>query len=523
MRRELKLTSTKLPSSEELLFHELGHLIEQNANMSSILKDKFKPNVNQKRMFDIIETSLVPKGKWIHMMCYGGTGGGKTWGVLVYALQCMLSYPGVNVLGVRATVKDLKNTIYKDVKNILDRFGVPYTKNDTDLKIRLENGSEFWMCSDKALTPASSDKSDSLGGTQFTIVILEEADSISEELQKTIPGRMRQNVGDIRKVIFYDCNPPGKRHWTYQKWWGDDKNPNDPTSRWRACHFPMEGNVEHTGQDYIDAVDEDYGDDPVLYKRMRLGHFGSNTKGKPIFIKEFSESRHVWKGDDPLPWTRGLPLIRGWDFGYDGTGLVILQDDLKTRRIKVLYAHVETNCLLDVFCDEVLPEIRNKFKGAQWIDFCDPAGAQRDTRTSRTCIDILKDHGIHAKFRRTHSVAYGINVIMRQLRLNLNGQPVFIIDPECEALIEAFAGGYANKKDVADQEINPVKDGYYDHIMDALRYAMVNIREYKEELNPNADDVRHEWKSLGGHVGPTILQPGPRQRSAPMRSRSRIR
>lgn len=512
MKRQLKLSSASLPSKMDLLFYELGSLIEYNSNMAASL-DRVELNPNQQKLFDILDTSQVPPKQWIHMLCYGGVGGGKTYGILLYILQrAMLRYPGVRVLVVRSTLKDLKNSIYLDVKDILNRYGIPYKKNDTDLKIVLENGSEMWMCSDKALTPASSDKADSLGGTQFSIVVVEEADSISEELAKTIPGRMRQNIGDIRKVIFYDCNPPSRQHWTYRWWHDEDENtlgPHDAASRFRICIMPSEGNVQHLGEDYLAAMTEDYGRDPIFYRRMRLGQFGPNTKGNPIYAKEFSEERHISKV--PLTWNRGCPLVRGWDFGYEGTGLVVLQDDTKVRRIKFLRSIVKQQCILDIFLDEILPELNRQFPGAQWVDYIDPAGIQQNTN-GLSCIEVMRQHGLRPMYRRVASVAYGINVFMKQLRLSINREPVVIIDPCCETLIEALAGGYANKKGVADKEINPVKDGLYDHIADAARYAMVNIRDYKDDLSPYAEPARNDWKTVGSgdRVGPHIINPGER-------------
>lgn len=470
MERELRLSSMELPDMMQLLFHELGTMIDNNADVSEQFEQSFEPNVNQTQMLDILESSPVPDDMFIHLLCYGGVRSGKTYGILWYCIKNMLKFPGVRVLAVRTHLKEVKNSIFADAISILDQHNIHYTSNMTDLKIFLDNGSEFWMCSDKSLVPHASDKADSLGGTQFSIIVCEECDSISEELVNTIPGRMSQNVGNFRKAILYACNPPSKNSWVY-RWFFEDNEPDDPQSRYRALFMPMEGNVKHLGQGYIQSVSEDYARNPQFYKRMRQGAFGANIRGIPYFAKNFQDTIHV--SEKPLTWNRGCKLSRGWDFGYRGTALVVAQDDLKTRQIKVFRSIVAQNVLLESFCDEYLPELERQFPGAEWEDFVDPAGRQKVTQSKYTCLDIMRSKGLRPKYKIT-SIAYGLNIINEQLRLFLNSRPVLIIDPMCEVLIEAFSGGYCNQKDVTDDEPRPVKDGYFDHCNTTLTTVMTD-------------------------------------------------
>lgn len=830
MKRDIKLSSMQMPELYQLLFYELGDMIDKNADLSEGFEASFEPNVNQVQLLDILESSPVPQDMFIHVLSYGGVRSGKTYGIIWYSLKQMLKFPGVRVLAVRTHLKEVKNSIFADVIDILDAHNIHYTSNMTDLKIFLDNGSEFWMCSDKALVPHASDKADSLGGTQFSIIILEECifkenlvhtstgkkricdiqpeelvygwdgfkfglypvtvvkcngtrptfnvtlsngkvlratgnhpiltqqgwkrvaelqpkdkcysmpgmqstpevfknpygqvssemprvpqaahgqskampgvweklegseckhlsgvlllekgsqleslrglwresfqerssqvprvlseehergrvpieagsgngektegrsylssvgprgrsgrdtegsgrgvsaatlerevhtglllaevptsyrsdrellygaeasrdtneegslsaeagdthlaaahspappeglerqhiggysvvevvsinpadpgevwditvdgchnflaegivvhncDSISEELVNTVPGRMSQNVGNFRKAILYACNPPSKNSWVYRMFF-EDNDPNDPDSRLRAVFMPMEGNVKHLGAGYIQSVTEDYSRNPQFYKRMRQGLFGANIKGIPYFAKDFQETVHV--SDKPLQWNRGCVMTRGWDFGYRGTALTVLQDDLKTRQIKTFRSIVARDCLLESFCDQYLPELDKAFPGAVWEDWVDPAGRQKVTQSSKTCLDILRSKGLHPKYKIT-SISYGLNIISEQLRLFLNGRPVMLIDPSCEILIEAFMGGYCNQKDVTDDEPRPVKDGWNDHCMDSFRYAVQALRKAGQSRNPDAYGTRQNWEhhTEGGELRP---------------------
>ena len=63
----------------------------------------------------------------------------------------------------------------------------------------------------------------------------------------------------------------------------------------------------------------------------------------------------------------------------------------------------------------------------------------------------------------------------------------FLPEPRCEDLIDGALGGYTLKEDD-----KPNKDGYYDHLQDALRYlVMMNYRpETAEPIGPRHTYVR---------------------------------
>jgi hypothetical protein len=56
------------------------------------------------------------------------------------------------------------------------------------------------------------------------------------------------------------------------------------------------------------------------------------------------------------------------------------------------------------------------------------------------------------------------------------------IDKSCELLIDGFLGGY-----VRDDDDEPVKDNYYDHSMDALRYVVTILFDIRtgDALKPS--------------------------------------
>ena len=102
--------------------------------------------------------------------------------------------------------------------------------------------------------------------------------------------------------------------------------------------------------------------------------------------------------------------------------------------------------------------------------FCDPAGLSRNDVTGTSAARELRALGIATRFRRS-GILEGIELIRRSLKTG-DGKKRLVISPRCQRLIEAMQcyrypeGGRAGEL--------PLKDGLYDHPIDALRYFFVN-------------------------------------------------
>jgi hypothetical protein len=58
-----------------------------------------------------------------------------------------------------------------------------------------------------------------------------------------------------------------------------------------------------------------------------------------------------------------------------------------------------------------------------------------------------------------------------------------VVHPSCEILIGGLAGGicYAKGTDANPRPEAPIKDGYYEHIHDALGYGVINVFSIEEK------------------------------------------
>jgi len=100
------------------------------------------------------------------------------------------------------------------------------------------------------------------------------------------------------------------------------------------------------------------------------------------------------------------------------------------------------------------------------IVYCDVAGHQTNSQTARGDEEVLRAAGFKTK-SRAMEIVEGIDLVSDLLD-PAAGRPRLYIDPRCVRLIEAFQGYRKN------QHGRPEKDGRHDHLIDALRYALVN-------------------------------------------------
>lgn len=480
------------PPKHDLLAGVCAEIMQADYAGSRLFYECFNPTPRQREVYELIENSEAPKGHWLHVLLYGDTGGAKTWTALGYAIKCMLEYPGCKVLVVRETAGDLMLTTFGEVLRFFQRWGIRIVaQNKTLGHLQIENGSEIFFRSDKALVKPGKDKSDSLGSTEFSIVIFEEADSVSREVYRTISGRMRDKAGVKRKVVFAICNPPNERHWLYQLYNNPIRLQDPPHKRrWHSIQMLAKDNP-HLEEGYNAAKEDDWSDDPSFLRRMAHGETGPDTKGIPYFKRSFSFQRHVSKLDlknNPNP---NYPIWRGWDFGYNWPALVVLQDLEDRGQIRVLHSVIEQDMSTWDMLNKWVPMLHKMYPNYKFLDACDPAGKQKQSALGLTDIQVMHSFGVYPQYKKSR-IEYGLNIIDEVLRKNAyQDNPALILDPTAKDLIDALWTGYCVKQDNVTGILEIQKDGIYDHIMDAFRYIMIMIRNpgqtYQAWENPRAE------------------------------------
>ena len=187
-----------------------------------------------------------------------------------------------------------------------------------------------------------------------------------------------------------------------------------------------------------------------------------STAGKRVY-PEFSLERNVTE----LKRQPFNEIWRGWDFGYGHPAVVWTQRTYEGR-FHVLACLMGTDRTIQSFAKEVIDVGEKMFPGAKYKDAGDPACRQHNDKSEQTTADILRViYGIRMQSKPAR-VADGVRLVRTLLTPRPDGFMRMKIDKSCELVVDGFLGGY-----IRDDDDDPVKDNYYDHVMDALRYVAV--------------------------------------------------
>jgi hypothetical protein len=222
---------------------------------------------------------------------------------------------------------------------------------------------------------------------------------------------------------------------------------------------------------------------------------------------------------------RGQPILRGWDFGPRHPACVWAQYDPAKRRFWVLRELMPASDLgatafgvrdatfnIRTFRDlvlwlsgelpygEVSDPVRDLIRrleadehygklpmpwfvneGAttmQWLDFSGteanaPLDGQAEESEEQTRADVLAARGVYLN-QQYGAVAAGADLVRDLLALGQDGWANLLVDPSCPIIRDGLKSQIAYELGTPqrpEREV-PRKDGYYEHLHDALLYAV---------------------------------------------------
>lgn len=195
-------------------------------------------------------------------------------------------------------------------------------------------------------------------------------------------------------------------------------------------------------------------------------------EGKAVY-NDFNQEQIVeveWNSDD------GLVIYRGWDFGYHHPAVHFSCLNSSDQWIW-LWEEMGDDIELGKFVEHILDVTEAKFPKCSVRDFVPHDAVNvKDISTEkeeRSCLDVLQNANIMGEVTRS-DVMSGINLIRQKMLLRQDGKFGMLVNRDMKMCIEGLLGGYHRnpKPEKGDQ---PVKDGYFEHLMDAARMTAVNI------------------------------------------------
>jgi len=379
---------------------------------------------------------------------------GKSYAGCMEAIkQSMLFKGNIGLIG-RKDFTDLRDTTIKTFFDICPPE-IIRSYNKTEHHLVFKNGSEIYFreLKDRA----------GLGSLELGWFYIDEAEEVGEDVFIYLKGRL-SSPKTKRQCGWLTSNPPNEDHWLYRQF--ELKETKDS----ELIHASTYENKDNLPEGYIEGLEAM---PPSWRKKYLEGHWGFTPDGTP-FYQGYIEAIHKRE----CKWNPSLPLQCGWDFGHRHPAFVVTQT--VKNNWNILMELMGSDIKIDTFAEtQVIPLLNTYFPNANVFHYGDPAGNQVNDKSDHTSIQILNKLGIRVNTRPSE---YSLRkeIIERHINTMENGLPILAVHPSCRIINDGFLGGYhypllKDKQQFLLKHEMPFKDGFYDHLMNALEYVAVNV------------------------------------------------
>lgn len=378
----------------------------------------------------------------------------------LWTIYNIMKHQQANMLVIRKTYRTLRDSCYAQLKWAIHRFGVDayFLCKESPLEITyIPTGQKIFF---RGLD-------DPLKVTSITVetgvlcwLWIEEAYEITKEtdfdtLDESIRGKLPQ---DLFKSVTLTFNPWNDRHWIKARFF--DKK--DPEVLAMTTNYLMNEFLDESDRKIFERMKVE---NPRRYKVAGLGEWGV-VDG--LVYENWEEQAFDWQKVSEMP---DVESAFGLDFGYtnDPTALFcgLISNNQKTLWVfDELYQKALTNEM-----------IANKIKDmgyAKELIVADSAEPKS--------IEELRRLGI----RRTKSAEKGRDSIVNGIQKIQDFH--IIVHPRCVNFLTEISC-YAWDKDKFGNAVNKPIDGY-NHLMDAMRYALENRIHRQGRLKINSANLR---------------------------------
>lgn len=417
-----------------------------NQKINIILEFPKPSKVFNKHMYEILGD--YSKFTEIH---YGGASSGKSHGVVqkVVLKACKKWQKPRKILFLRKVNRSIKDSIFADVISCLSDFSLldRCKVNNTDYRIILPNGAEFLF---KGMD--DPEKIKSIKG--ISDVVMEEATEFTLDDYTQLTLRLRDR-NHLHRQIFLMFNPVSKLNWVYKHFFGEESEVD--FSRTAIYQTTYKDN-RFLDEDNRRTIEELEKRNPAYYRIYALGEFA--TLDKLVFPTY--TIRRLDKSSDKL---RLVQSDFGLDFGYvnDPSAFIHVKVDERNKKIFILEEFTRKGMLNDQIAEKI-----HEFGYGKEVITAD-AAEQKSITEIRTKYNVPR---IRAAKKGPDSIRQGIQWLL---------QYELIVDDRCVKLKEELEN-YTWKKDKKTGEYMNEPVDSYNHLIDALRYAVEHISKGKAKL-----------------------------------------
>lgn len=441
-------------------------------------------------------------------MIAGPVGSGKTTACIYeLARRAMEQSPGEDGIRhtrfaiVRQTLKQLKDTVLKDVQKELGAIG-DWRVSEGVFHLRFADVHSEWVF----IPLENSEDQARLLSMQLTGSWLSECIEMNIDVLGPISGRLgRYPSGKYGAPTWFgiiaDTNMPtemsawhqfmenlplGWEKWIQpsglditvinKKWYGaENLNHLVQTEKTRA--LPINHPIRMAqGRKYYERFVQMYGEDSDWVKRYVKAEYGNDPSGQAVFRANFRRDFHVVKDTNVIP---GYPLLVGQDFGRNPWSLIGQVDHMGR-----LLIHEEVEAMNTGLEKHVTQSLRpvlwsNRYAGMKVAIVGDPSGIAKGNVSEESCFDAMARLGFPGVPAPTNDIEPRLRAVDKLLAQQTNGGPTLMINgTRCPMLVRALNGGYRfTKTKLGALRVVPEKNDPegYSHVVDDLQYMCLIV------------------------------------------------
>lgn len=426
--------------------------------------------------------TLFLRDKHRHIAYGGARGGGKSWAVRTKAKLLAFRYPGIKILIVRKTYKELQNNHIEQLTAELAGFA---KYNRSDKMFRFPNGStiSFGYCANEG----------DLGqyqGAEYDVVFIDEAGQLQESWIRKINICVRGTNG-FPKRTYYTLNPGGPGHAYFKRVFVDRNfNPDERPDDYFFIQAKVEDNkaLMDTQPDYLRELENLPPTLRAAWKDGRWdvyeGQFFEDFRDVPEHYQDRRWTHVIEPFEIPDGWT----ICRSYDFGYGkpfSCAWWAVDYDGTIYRIMELYGCTRTpNEGVKWTPDKQFEEIHKTevqhpwLKGKTIIGVADPA--IWDASRGESVADTAARYGVFFTPGDNERIAGWMQCHYR-LQFDEDGYPRMYVFNTCRAFIRTIPTLIYDEHRAEDLDTK-----MEDHVADEWRYFCMSrpikpIRVVKEQ------------------------------------------
>lgn len=447
------------------------------------------PNPKQRRFIDS-KTRYTGYG--------GARGGGKTWVVIRKGVGLALNYPGIKILYLRKTYKELQGTIIEPMISfvnsaVLNKRPAGHmiaTYTATMKAMYFVNGSKIEFGHLQHATDIHSYQ-----GAEYDVIFMDEATHFTEWEFRVLGATLR-GVNDFPKRFYLTCNPGGVGHqWVKRlfvtKDYHEGENPKDYT----FIPATVEDNAAlmKASPEYVRMLDQMPDD---LRAAHRYGDWDA------LSGQYFGEVKHGVHTCDPFPIPKEWPHYRCIDYGLDMFACFWYAID-DTGRKYVYREYYESNLTVSDAAAAAL-SMTTKEEHID-VNIGPPDMWNRSRDTGRTQAQTFAQSGMPL-VKANNNRVQGWMAVKEDLKLRPDGKPGLIFFNTCPHIMSDFQALQHDSKNASDVAKDPHE---ITHGPDAIRYGCVTwslgfAPEPDEEEDEDAGDD-YQQTLCGGEPSASYL------------------